>query len=141
MSTARALLHGRDAGPWFTVPDARSIDVLRTMAELDIGALAVLRDGHLVGIVSERDYVRKIVLRGRAPETPVREIMTSKVVVARPELTVSECMALMIDKRIRHLPVLENGRYVGMLSIRDVVRTTIADQQFVIEQLEHYISR
>jgi CBS domain-containing protein len=110
------------------------------MADKQIGALMVMRDEKLVGIVSERDYARKVILKGRSSqETQVQDIMTSKVYCARPEQSVEECMALMTDKRVRHLPVLDGDRVDGIISIGDLVRSIIAEQQFVIEQLESYI--
>jgi CBS domain-containing protein len=111
------------------------------MAEKNIGALLVIRDEELAGIFSERDYARKIILLGRhSKDVPVAEIMTSKVVCIRPEQTADECMALMTEKRIRHLPVLDAGSLAGMISIGDVVRAVISEQEFTIEQLENYIA-
>jgi len=112
------------------------------MAEKDVGALLVLDNaGQLAGILSERDYARKIVLKGKTSrETPVREIMTEKVVWVRPDQTIEECMALMTNKHIRHLPVMEEGRLLGVISIGDVVKDIISEQEFVIAQLENYIT-
>ena len=110
------------------------------MAEREIGALPVVANGKLAGILSERDYARKVVLQGKSSrDTPVREIMTSRVVCVGPQRTVDECMALMTEKRIRHLPVIEHGELIGLLSIGDLVKETISEQQFVIAQLESYI--
>jgi CBS domain-containing protein len=121
-------------------PDATVYDALKTMAEHEIGALVVLRDGHLAGIFSERDYARKIILHGKSSkETLVSEIMTPRVVCVGPEQSVDQCMALMTDKRVRHLPVLEHKRVIGVISIGDVVKEVISEQRFVIEQLEQYI--
>jgi len=115
-------------------------DALKLMAEKDIGALLVVEKGRLAGIISERDYARKVILHGKSShDTPVREIMTARVVCVRPANTVEECMALMTDKRIRHLPVVENDELLGVLSIGDLVKETISEQQTTIRQLESYI--
>jgi CBS domain-containing protein len=116
-------------------------EALRLMADKEIGSLLVLEQGTLVGIITERDYARKVILRGKSSlETPVREIMTTKVVFVRPETTIEECMAVMTDKRVRHLPVLEGDRILGLISIGDLVKATIAHKDFVIRQLENYIT-
>ena len=110
------------------------------MAEKEIGAVVVIEDGHLVGIFSERDYARKVVLQGKASkDTPVREIMTEKVVCVRPEQTIEDCMGLMTDRRVRHLPVLEHKKVIGVISIGDVVKEMLSEKEFVIKQLESYI--
>lgn len=121
-------------------PNAPVLEALRMMAEHGIGALVVSDGAHLAGIVTERDYARKIILKGRtSPETPVREIMSTMVICARLEQTVEECMAVMTVRAVRHLPVLEHKRVVGIVSIGDLVKNIIDDKQFIIEQLEHYI--
>jgi len=121
-------------------PDATVFDALKLMAEHNVGSLAVLENGTLVGLITERHYAREIVLKGRtSPGTRVRDVMSTKVVFARPAQTVEECMAIMTAKAVRHLPVLEDGRLVGLVSIGDMVKSVIGDQQFIIEQLEHYI--
>ncbi len=121
-------------------PDATVFQALQLMAELDIGAVLVMEDDELVGIFSERDYARRIVLQGRTSAgTHVRDIMTSRVVYVTPQNTSDQCMALMTDKHIRHLPVMESGTVVGVLSIGDLVRSTIDEQKFVIDQLVNYI--
>jgi len=121
-------------------PDTLIYDALVIMAEKHIGALLVLEDGHLAGIFSERDYAREVALKGRSSRTtPIKEVMTTNVITVTPKNTVEECMALMSDKRIRHLPVIEDGRVTGILSIGDLVKETIAEQELLIKQLENYI--
>jgi CBS domain-containing protein len=122
-------------------PEQSVLEAIRVLAEEDIGAAIVMSGDRLAGIFSERDYTRKVILKGRSSDsTRVEEIMTSRVVVVSPRTGTRECMALMTEKQIRHLPVVEDGRCVGMVSIRDIVGDIIADQDFTIEQLEHYIS-
>ena len=142
MKTVRELLRNKGYHVWSIGPDATVYEALTLMAGKDVGALLVLDNaGQLVGILSERDYARKIVLKGKTSrETPVREIMTEKVVWVRPDQTIEECMALMTNKRIRHLPVQEEGRLLGVISIGDVVKDIISEQEFVIAQLENYIT-
>ena len=121
-------------------PSASVFDAVKLMAEKSIGALLVMVDLKIEGIITERDYARKIVLVGRSSkETPVREIMTSPVMYVRPDQTNEECMALMTDNRVRHLPVIDNGKLMGLLSIGDLVKDIISEQKFIIDQLEHYI--
>jgi CBS domain-containing protein len=142
MKTVRELLRNKGYHVYSIGPDASVYEALTLMAEKDVGALLVLDNaGQLVGILSERDYARKIVLKGKTSrETPVREIMTEKVVWVRPDQTIEECMALMTNKHIRHLPVMEEGRLLGVISIGDVVKDIISEQEFVIAQLENYIT-
>ena len=140
MKTVKQLLQGKATGVHTIGPDDPVIEALRRMAEREIGALPVVANGKLAGILSERDYARKVILQGKSSrDTPVREIMTSRVVCVGPQRTVDECMALMTEKRIRHLPVIEHGELIGLLSIGDLVKETISEQQFVIAQLESYI--
>jgi len=121
-------------------PDATVFEALKLMAENDVGSMAVIEDGELVGIITERHYAREIVLKGRTSlKTRVRDVMSVRVDVARPDQTVEECMAVMTTKTVRHLPVLENGHLVGIVSIGDMVKSVIGDQKFIIQQLEHYI--
>ena len=141
MKKVRDILEHKGRNVWSIEPDASVFDALKLMAEKDIGALVVLDGGNLVGIISERDYARKIVLLGRAsPTTQVKEIMTTDVVCVDPERNVDECMALVTERRVRHLPVLENGKLIGLISIGDLVKSIITEQQFIIEQLERYIT-
>jgi CBS domain-containing protein len=139
MSTVRHVLNGKGRGVHHIRPDASVRDALAMMAELNVGALVVLDGEDLVGIVTERDYARKIALKGRtSPTTLVREIMSTRVICARLDQSVEECMAIMTAKTVRHLPVLEHKKLVGIVSIGDMVKCIIADQKFTIEQLEHY---
>ncbi|HUP96783.1 MAG TPA: CBS domain-containing protein [Usitatibacter sp.] len=122
-------------------PELSVLEAIKVLASENIGAAVVMSGDRLAGIFSERDYTRKVVLKGRASDsTRVEEIMTANVVVVSPRTKTRECMALMTEKKIRHLPVVDEGRVVGMVSIRDIVSDIIADQDFTIEQLEHYIS-
>jgi CBS domain-containing protein len=140
MKTVKQLLESRTRSLSIVAPDARVFDALKLMAEKDIGALPVVENNKLVGIVSERDYARKVILHGKSShDTPVREIMTGPVVCVRLQNTTEECMALMTDKRVRHLPVVESGELLGILSIGDLVKETISEQQLTIKQLESYI--
>jgi CBS domain-containing protein len=126
---------------WSVAPDSTVYAALQLMADKNIGALLVIDGGRPVGIFSERDYARQVILKGKASkDTPVRDVMTSKVVFVRPEQNIEECMALMTDKRFRHLPVLEEGQLAGLLSIGDVVKAVISEKDFLIEQLANYIS-
>ena len=122
-------------------PDQTVLEAIKVLAEHDIGAAIVMDGAKLAGIFSERDYTRKVILQGRASNsTSVREIMTAKVISVTPRTGTRECMQLMSEKGIRHLPVVDEARVMGMVSIRDIVSDIIADQDFTIEQLEHYIS-
>ena len=140
MKTVRQIVDAKPHKLLSIAPSATVYDALKMMADYDIGALVVLDGEHLAGIFSERDYARKVILHGKASkETLVSEIMTPRVVCIGPDQSVDQCMALMTDKRVRHLPVLERKRVVGVISIGDVVKEVISEQRFVIEQLEHYI--
>lgn len=122
-------------------PDDSVLDAIRVMAEKNIGAVVVIQDDKLLGIMSERDYARKVIVKGRASDTtPVADIMTSEVLTTSAGETVNACMATMTERKIRHLPVVEEDSVVGMISLGDIVEAIIADQQEEIEQLEHYIS-
>jgi CBS domain-containing protein len=121
-------------------PDDSVFKAIETMSEKNVGALVVIEDNKPVGILTERLYARNVFLKGRSSrETPVRDIMETEVVFARPDQTVEECMAIMTEKRVRHLPVMEDGKLVGLVSIGDLVKSIIAHQQFTIEQLQHYV--
>jgi CBS domain-containing protein len=140
MITIRQLLDQKGGNIVSIHPDATVFDAIGKMADNDVGSLVVIDREALVGIITERHYARNVVLKGKtSPATPVREIMEKNVVTARPEQFVEECMALMTEKRVRHLPVIEGGKLVGIVSIGDLVKSIIGDQRFVIDQLEHYI--
>lgn len=141
MRTVRHLLEAKSADIHSIGPDAPVIDAVRLMAERSIGALLVMEGPRLVGIVSERDYARKVVLQGRASaDTPVSAIMTSQLVTVRPEDTVDRCMAIVTERRIRHLPVMSGQELVGLVSIGDLVKAVIEDQQVELDQLQRYIT-
>jgi CBS domain-containing protein len=141
MKTVQHVLHAK-SGPVLSIsPTATVYEALTLMAHHDVGALVVLDGGHFVGIFTERDYARKVTLHGKSSkEIPVSDIMTPRVLCVRLENTVEDCMALMTDKRIRHLPVVDDSGVIGMVSIGDVVKALLEEQEFVIKQLEHYIS-
>ncbi len=140
MITVRHLLDGKGRALFSIEPEDPVLEAIRMMAERHVGALLVMRGTELAGILSERDYARKVVLLGRSSaETPVWQIMTSPVITVSPDNSVQDCMRLMTDRRIRHLPVVEGGKVVGMISIGDLVKAVIEEQQKTIEQLETYI--
>lgn len=140
MKTLKQLLDSKGRDVYTISPEASVLDALRQMAEKSVGALIVTDAGKIAGVISERDYARKVILHGKSSqELQVRDIMTSKVVTVNPRQTVEECMALMTEKRIRHLPVTEGDRLIGVLSIGDLVKEVIAEQQQTIQQLESYI--
>jgi len=124
-----------------TTPTASVFDAVKLMADKNIGALLVKEGERIVGVITERDYARKIVLMARASkDTPVRDVMTANVMFVQPERSSEECMALMTENRLRHLPVLDQGRLVGLVSIGDLVKDVISEQKFIIQQLEQYIA-
>ncbi|HEY5130773.1 MAG TPA: CBS domain-containing protein [Bradyrhizobium sp.] len=142
MKTVAQMLKLKPAGVISIRPDVPVLDALKLLADKDVGAVLVMDGPRLVGIVSERDYARKVALKGKSSsDTPVSEIMTREVVFVTPAHTNEDCMALMTEKRTRHLPVIDNGGVVGVLSIGDLVKDAISEQQFIIDQLEHYIHR
>ena len=141
MTTVGRLLDTKGHDVWSIAPDASVFDAIKLMADRGIGAGLVMKGEKLVGVVSERDYARKVILQGRSSkDTPVRQIMTDKVFYVRPDQTVEDCMVLMTEKRIRHLPVLDGDRLVGMISIGDVVKSVISEKETLIRQLENYIT-
>jgi CBS domain-containing protein len=141
MKTVKDILRIKGHDVWSTTPDATVYQALQTMAEKNVGALVVLDADTVVGIMSERDYARKVILHGRSSkEIRVREIMTSDVYYVRPDQNIEDCMALMTDKRVRHLPALENDQLVGVISIGDVVKALIAEHESTIKHLEDYIT-
>ena len=140
MRTVRQLLETKSPEVFSVAPDAPVIDAIRLMAERRIGALLVMEGVRLAGILSERDYARKVVLQGRSSkDTPVRDIMTAEVITVGPRDSVQHCLQMMTDHRLRHLPVVAEGELIGMLSIGDLVKQTIDDQASLIQQLEQYI--
>lgn len=141
MRTVRQMLDGKAAQVYAVAPDDSVIDAVRMMAERGVGAVLVMQGADLVGIVSERDYARKVVLQGRlSVDTAVREIMTPEVITVGPSSSVSRCMQMVTEHRIRHLPVVEDGSVVGVVSIGDLVKAVIEDQQAELEQLQRYIN-
>jgi CBS domain-containing protein len=141
MITVREILMTKGNQVWSVPPTATVYEALQVMAEKEIGALLVVEGSRMIGIFSERDYARKVILKGKSSrDITVEEIMSPKVFYVRPEQSVEECMALMTEKRIRHLPVLGEEELAGVISIGDVVKAIISDQQFTIEQLERYIT-
>lgn len=140
-TVAQILVSKLDQAVYTMEPAASALEAIRLMADKNIGALVVVERGQVVGIVSERDYARKLVLMARsAKDTLLGDIMSSPVMYVHPDRTSDECMALMTENRLRHLPVLDGGQLIGLISIGDLVKATISEQQFIIEQLEHYIS-
>jgi len=140
MKRVKDILEVKGREIWSIEPGASVYDAMKLMAEKEIGSLLVMEDGKLVGLISERDYARKVILKGRSSRTTqVREIMTAHVLYAQLEQNIEECMALMTEKRVRHLPVVNEGQLIGVISIGDLVKSIITEQRFVIEQLERYI--
>ncbi len=140
MTTVKHLLEHKGTFVQTVSPDATVFDAIAKMAEKDVGSLLVMSGAELVGIITERHYARDVVLKGKtSPNTRVRDIMEKNVVFVRPEHTIEDCMALMSEKRVRHLPVLEGTKLAGIVSIGDLVKSVIGDQKFVIDQLQNYI--
>jgi CBS domain-containing protein len=140
MKTIKDVLRDKGRAVWTIDVDASVLDALKLMAEKEIGALVVTEGGRIAGVISERDYARKVVLQGRSSkDTPVHDIMTRKVLYVKPQQTVEECMALMSEKHVRHMPVLDGEQMIGLVSIGDIVKSVISEQQFLISHLENYI--
>ncbi|MFZ0695246.1 MAG: CBS domain-containing protein [Alphaproteobacteria bacterium] len=140
MTTVQRLLDEKGHNVWSVHPDDSVFDAIQMMANKDVGALLVIENDKSVGIISQWDYSRKVILKGKSsPRTPVRDIMTTRIICTRPEQTVEECMAVMTETHVRHLPVMHEERLVGIVSMGDLVKSIIADQKFTIEQLVHYI--
>jgi CBS domain-containing protein len=141
MPTARDVLRHKGFEVWSIQPDASILQAIERMAEREVGSLLVMESEKLVGIITERDYARKVALEGRSSrDSQVRDIMSPNVLCAKPEQTIQECMALMSDKRARHLPVIEENKVIGIVSIGDLVQSIIDEQQHEIESLQHYIN-
>ena len=141
MTLVLQLLNEKGHDMWSIHPDDTVYNAIKKMAEKDIGSLVVLEEERVVGIVTERHYARNVVLRGRSSRsTPIREIMTTRVVYTRPERSVEECLAIMTQQRVRHLPVMENGRLIGIISTGDLVKSIIAEQKFLIDELTQFIA-
>jgi CBS domain-containing protein len=141
MKTVREIIEAKGGDIWTIPPDTTVFDALKTMADKNVGALLVLDGEAITGVLSERDYARKVILHGKSSkELQVSEIMSSKVYFVSPTDNVDDCMALFTNKRVRHLPVLENEKLVGIISIGDVVKAVIAEQEFTIRHLENYIT-
>jgi CBS domain-containing protein len=140
MTTIKQILDTKGYAVWSIHPQESVFAAIQQMAEKEVGALVVLNGDAVVGIISERDYARKVALKGRSSrDTTVQDIMTPDVICVRLDQNIEECMAIVTERRIRHLPVQDSGRLVGIISIGDLVKTIIGEQQFIIEQLEHYI--
>ena len=141
MSTVRNILQKKGNAVYSVSPDTSVYDALEDLEEKNLGALVVVENGKLIGVFTERDYARKVILKGRSSkETLVRDIMSSTPIFVHPDKTLDDCMQLMTDKFIRHLPVLENDQLIGVVSIGDIVKYIIYDKDFIIENLEHYIT-
>ncbi len=141
METIGRILHKKGQATWSVTPDTMVYDALKLMAEKNVGALLVQEAGHLVGIITERDYARKVILQGKSSlDTPVREIMSHSVVCVHPGQSVAECMDTMTKKRIRHLPVLVDEEIVGIISIGDLLKASLEEKDLIIQQLKDYIA-
>ena len=142
MKTVAEILKAKgDSTVYSIAPSATVFEAVKLMAEKNVGALLVMEGEQIVGVVTERDYARKVVLMARSSrDTPLRDVMTSAVIYVQPSQTSEECMALMTENRVRHLPVIDNGKLVGLISIGDIVKGIISEQNFIIEQLQHYIT-
>jgi CBS domain-containing protein len=141
MKNIRELVESKGNAVWSVGPAVTVFETLQLMADKGIGAVLVFESDRLVGMFSERDYARQVILKGKASkDTPVSDVMTARVTYIRPEQTVEDCMALMTDKHVRHLPVVDKDKVIGVVSIGDIVKAIISEKQFIIEQLENYIT-
>ena len=141
MKSVKEILDMKGHDYWHVAPQSTVFDAIKLMADKEVGSVLVMDNGTIVGIITERDYARKVILEGKSsPRLPVTEVMSTKVLYARPDQSVEECMALVTDKRVRHLPVMDNGDILGVVSIGDLVKEVITEQQFTIKQLENYIA-
>ena len=141
MTTVRNILQSKGPEIWSVEPETPVMAALKIMDEKNIGALVVARGGSVLGILSERDYARKLVLKGRSSsDATVQDLMTSSVITVTPDQSMDQCMDLMTSKRIRHLPVVENDKLIGLISIGDVVKAVISEKEFLVKQLENYIT-
>ncbi len=141
MKTIKQLLEYKGNEIITISPESSVYDAIKIMADHHIGSLMVMENDRLLGIITERDYSRKVILKGKSsPDTAVKDIMSTNVLCTKPDQTVEEAMALMTEKRVRHLPVVENSNVIGIISIGDLVKTIISEQKYIIEQLEHYIN-
>ncbi len=141
LGTVSSILENKGHEVWSVAPDATVYDAIKLMSDKNVGALLVMSEGHLLGLLSERDYTRKVALKGKSSrETPVRDIISTPVISAMPQSTIGECMRLMTNHRVRHLPVLEGERVVGIVSIGDLVNWIMSAQNHTIVQLESYIT-
>lgn len=141
MQTIKQLLDTKGNNILSIDPNSSVYDAIKAMADNHVGSLLVMKNDNLVGIITERDYSRNVILKGKSSkDTPVKDIMISNVLCAKPEQSIEQCMALMTDKHVRHLPVAENDKVIGIISIGDLVKAIISEQKFMIEQLEHYIN-
>jgi CBS domain-containing protein len=141
MISVKHVLESKGHEYWSLTSNSTVYEAIKLMADHEIGSVLVIDGGEIKGIVTERDYARKVILEGKSsPDTPLSEIMSTHVLYVRPEQTVEECLALMTDKRVRHIPVITDGEIKGLVSIGDLVKAMITEQQFIIEQLANYIS-
>lgn len=140
MKTVRQILEEKHKNPSTIESHSTMLDALRLMAKTDVGAVMVVDDGVLIGVVSERDFARKVALKGLTSDAPVRDVMIADVVAVSPEHSIEQCMALMMQKHFRHLPVLDGASLIGVISVRDVVKATLDEKEYRIDQLESFIS-
>jgi CBS domain-containing protein len=141
MKSVEKVLRTKGSEAWHIAPQASVYEALQLMSEKEVGSILVLEEGEVVGIFTERDYARKLILKGKfSKDTAVRELMTQEVLYVEPQNTIEDCMVLMTNNRVRHLPVMENGKLVGIVSLGDMVKHIISEQESTIAQLEKYIT-